>query len=104
MCNELVGLGAKRTFTLRSLGCDAIESRTVNRASISTALAALAAMAGIVAVITRPFLFGPIGLLCLLVASRLTSERPFTAPAAGLPALGSLAGAAVAVVFTKPLY
>jgi hypothetical protein len=76
----------------------------VNRASISTALAALAALAGIVAIITRPFLFAPIGLLCLLVASKLTSERRFTAPAAGLLALGALAGAAIAVGFTNPLY
>jgi len=58
----------------------------------------------IVAIATRPFLFAPIGLLCLLVSAKLTAERRFTAPAAGVLALGALAGAAVAVGFTQPLY
>ena len=34
----------------------------------------------------------------------LTADRRFTAPAAGVLALGALAGAAVAVGFTQPLY
>jgi hypothetical protein len=76
----------------------------VNRESVSTVLAVAAAAAGIVAIVTRPFLFAPIGLLCLLVAAKLTPDRRFTAPAAGVLAIGALAGAAIAVGFTNPLY
>jgi hypothetical protein len=76
----------------------------VSKASASSVLSVLAAAAGVVAVITRPFLFAPIGLLCLLAAAKLTSDRRFTAPAAGILVLGALTGAAVAVGFTKPLY
>jgi hypothetical protein len=70
----------------------------------ATVLAALAAAAGIAAIVTRPFLCAPIGLLCLLVAAKLSAERRITAPAAGVLVIGALAGAAVAVGFTKPLY
>jgi hypothetical protein len=76
----------------------------VKRDTISSALAVAAAALGIVAIVTRPFLFVPIGLLCLLVATKLTADRRFTAPAAGILALGALAGTAVAVGFTQPLY
>jgi len=76
----------------------------VNRELVSKVLAAAAATLGIVAIATRPFLFAPIGLLCLLVSAKLTAERRITAPAAGVLALGALAGAAVAVGFTRPLY
>jgi hypothetical protein len=76
----------------------------VNRESISSALALAAAALGIVSIITRPFLFAPIGLLCLLAAAKLSANRRFTLPAAGILALGALAGAAVAVGFTQPLY
>jgi len=76
----------------------------VNRELVSKVLAAAAATLGIVAIATRPFLFAPIGLLCLLVPAKLTAERRITAPAAGVLALGALAGAAVAVGFTQPLY
>ena len=76
----------------------------MNRELVSKVLAAAAATLGIVAIATRPFLFAPIGLLCLLVSAKLTAERRFTAPAAGVLALGALAGAAVAVGFTQPLY
>ena len=76
----------------------------MNRELVSKILAAAAATLGIVAIATRPFLFAPIGLLCLLVSAKLTAERRITAPAAGVLALGALAGAAVAVGFTRPLY
>jgi len=76
----------------------------VNRESVSKVLAVAAAALGIVAIGTRPFLFAPIGLLCLLVSAKLTADRRITAPAAGVLALGALAGAAVAVGFTQPLY
>ena len=76
----------------------------MNRESIASVLSVAAAAAGIVAIVTRPFLFAPIGLLCLLVAVKLTTDRRFTAPATAILALGALAGAAVAVGFTKPLY
>jgi hypothetical protein len=76
----------------------------VNREVAAKILAVVGAACGIVAIVTRPFLFAPIGLICVLVAARLTADRRFTAPAAAIVALGALAGAAVAVGFTKPLY
>jgi hypothetical protein len=76
----------------------------VKRETISSALAVAAAALGIVSIVTRPFLFAPIGLLCLLVAAKLTADRRFTTPATAILALGALAGTAVAVGFTQPLY
>jgi hypothetical protein len=76
----------------------------MNRQTAGTILAAVAAAAGIAAIITRPFLCAPIGLLCLLAAAKLTADRRFTAPATAILAVGALAGAAVAVGFMKPLY
>jgi hypothetical protein len=76
----------------------------VKRESVSLALSAVAAAAGIAAIVTRPFLLAPIGLLCLLVASKLSADRRYTAPVAVLLAVGALAGAAVAVGWTQPLY
>jgi hypothetical protein len=76
----------------------------MKKEAVATALSAVAAAAGIVAIITRPFLFAPIGLLCLLVAAKLTADRRFTAPATAILVLGALAGCAVAVGFKNPLY
>jgi hypothetical protein len=76
----------------------------VNSRSVGSALAAAAGALGIVGIITRPFLFVPIGLLLLAVAAKVTDERRVTLLAAGVLALGALAGAAIAVGFTKPLY
>jgi hypothetical protein len=72
--------------------------------SVSAGLSFLAAALGVVAIVTRPFLFAPIGLLCLLVAAKLTADRRYTAPAAAILAVGAIAGAAVAAGFTNPLY
>jgi hypothetical protein len=76
----------------------------VTRDTIGTALAVVAAVAGVVAIVTRPFLCVPIGLLCLLVATKLTRDQRFTRPAAALLVVGALAGTAVAAGFTNPLY
>jgi hypothetical protein len=76
----------------------------VSRDSIGAVFAAAAAVFGIVAIITRPFLFAPIGVLCLFAAAKLTADRRFTAPAMVVLALGALTGAAIAVGFTRPLY
>jgi hypothetical protein len=76
----------------------------VDRRSIGIALAAVAAALGVVAIVMRPFLFAPIGLLVLAVAAKVTGEKRVTTPAAYVLALGALAGAAIAVGFTKPLY
>jgi hypothetical protein len=76
----------------------------VNRETWSSVFSVIAAAAGIAAIITRPFLCAPIGLLCLLVAAKLSANRKLTAPAAAVLVVGALAGAAVAVGFTKPLY
>jgi hypothetical protein len=67
-------------------------------------LAVAATVFGIVAIVTRPFLFAPIGVICLFAAAKLTADRRVTAPAMAVLALGALAGAAIAVGFTKPLY
>jgi hypothetical protein len=76
----------------------------VKNESVSAGLSLVAAALGVVAIITRPFLFAPIGLLCLCVAAKLTSDRRYTAPAAAVLAVGAIAGAAVAAGFTNPLY
>jgi hypothetical protein len=76
----------------------------MNRETTSTVLAVIAAACGIAAIVTRPFLFAPIGLLCLLAGTRMTRNQRFTRPAAAILALGALAGAAVAAAFAQPLY
>ena len=76
----------------------------MKRESVATALTGLSVLFGIVGIVTRPFLFIPIGLLCLLVAAKLTADRRFTTPAAGFLAVAAVAGASIAVGFTQPLY
>ena len=76
----------------------------MSRDRLGTLFAIAATAFGIVAIITRPFLFAPIGVLCLFVSVKLTADRRFTAPAAAVVALGALTGAAIAVGFTRPLY
>jgi hypothetical protein len=67
-------------------------------------MATAAAAFGIVAIFTRPFLFAPMGVLCLFAAAKLTADRRVTAPAAVVLTLGAFAGCAIAVGFTRPLY
>jgi hypothetical protein len=76
----------------------------VKRDSWGSVVAGLSAACGITSIITRPLLFGPIGLLLLLTSVKLTADRRWTAPAAAIIALGGLAGTAIAAGFTKPLY
>jgi hypothetical protein len=76
----------------------------VNRESTAVALAVVAAACGVAAIVTRPFLLAPIGLLFLLAATKLSADRRVTGAASAILALGALAGAAVAVGFTQPLY
>jgi len=66
--------------------------------------AILAAACGIVAIVTRPFLFAPIGLVLLLVSARQSENQRFTLPVASILALGAFAGAAIAAGYGKPLY
>jgi hypothetical protein len=76
----------------------------VSRDTVGVVLSVAAAAFGIVAIFTRPFLFAPIGLLCLFAAAKLTADRRFTGAATVILALGALTGAAIAVGFTRPLY
>ena len=76
----------------------------MKRDSWATVLAVVSGACGITSIITRPFLFGPIGLLLLLISVKLTANRRLTTPVAAIVALGGFAGAAIAVGFTKPLY
>jgi hypothetical protein len=76
----------------------------VNRATLSTVCAAGAAICGIVSIVSRPFLFGPIGLIFVLIGARESQSRRFTGPALVVLTLGALAGTAIAAGFTKPLY
>jgi hypothetical protein len=76
----------------------------VNRDSIAVGLTVVAAVLGVVAIVTRPFLFAPLGVICLCVAAVMSSNRRLTVPVAVFLAVGALAGAAIAVGFTKPLY
>src|SRR6266542_4521738 len=64
----------------------------VKRDSVAGVFAMLAAACGIASIITRPFLFAPIGMLLLLVSVKLSADRRWTAPAAAIVALGGLAG------------
>jgi hypothetical protein len=66
--------------------------------------AAAAAACGIVSIVTRPFLFAPIGLIFVLIGARSSQSRRFTGPALVILTLGALAGTAIAAGFTKPLY
>ena len=70
----------------------------------ATVVAVLSAACGLASIITRPFLFGPIGFALLLTSARMTANRRWTAPAAAIVAIGGFAGTAIAVGFTKPLY
>jgi hypothetical protein len=76
----------------------------VKRETWASVLAVVSAAFGITSIATRPFLFGPIGFLLLMVAVKLSANRRLTAPVAAIIALGGFAGAAIAVGFTKPLY
>lgn len=67
-------------------------------------LAIAAAVCGIVSIVTRPFLFGPLGLIFLLVSAKMLADRRYTMTAAIVLMLGAFAGMAVAAAFTKPLY
>jgi hypothetical protein len=64
----------------------------------------LAAACGIVAIVTRPFLFAPIGLLFLMFSARQSENQRYTLPVASLLALCAFAGAAIAAGYGKPLY
>jgi len=76
----------------------------VSRNSFATVLSVVAAALGIVAVITRPFLFAPIGFLLVMIAVRLTADRRFTRPATVIVILGAFAGASLAAAMSNPLY
>ena len=76
----------------------------MKRESVAGVLTVVAVALGIAAVVTRPFLFAPLGTLVLLVTAKLSANRRLTAPAAAIIAIGGMAGAAIAVGFTKPLY
>jgi len=64
----------------------------------------IAAAFGIAAIVTRPFLLAPIGMLFLYFSARQTPNQRLTLPVAIIVAVGALAGAAVAAGFSKPLY
>ena len=76
----------------------------MKRETWASALAVVSGACGITSIITRPFLFGPIGMVLLLISVKLTANRRLTAPVAAIVALGGFAGTAIAVGFTKPLY
>src|SRR5438105_2563911 len=67
----------------------------VTRQPVPATLSVLAAALGIAAIVTRPFLFAPIGMLALLLATKLTADRRITGTAAAILTLGALAGTAV---------
>ena len=76
----------------------------MNRAGIAKLLAVAAGVCGIVAIVTRPFIFAPLGLIFLLISAKELSDRRYTGVAAVVLVIGSLAGTAVAAAYTKPLY
>ena len=76
----------------------------MNRSTTADVLAVLAAAFGVVSVVTRPFLFAPIGLALLLAAVRTSRSTRFTVPALCILSIGALAGTAIAAAYTNPLY
>jgi hypothetical protein len=76
----------------------------VKRDTAAKVTAVVATAAGIAAIVTRPFLFDPIGVIFLLITVKLTADRRLTGTVAAIVALGGLAGASIAVGFSKSLY
>lgn len=76
----------------------------MSKATSANASAVIAAALGIVGLITRPFLFFPIGLFFLLASAKFSEERRLTAAVASFLAICAIAGAAIAAGFDKPLY
>ena len=72
--------------------------------TIYLVLVAVAALLGIVGVITRPFLFEPIAVLCIAVAARQIPSSRYTMPVAFLIAVCFFVGAAIAASGSHPLY
>jgi len=67
-------------------------------------MTAVAAVLAIVGVVVWPFVFEPIAGLFLLIASKSTPSRRFTMPVAMLITVCALAGASIAVGYSRALY
>ena len=76
----------------------------VSRTTVPNILTAAAAALGIVSIITRPFLFAPIGMVLLMIAVRQSQDKRYTGMAAVVLSVGALAGAAIAAGYSKSLY
>lgn len=73
--------------------------------AVSTALYAIGLAAGIVELFFRPFLFGPIGVLVLLVAALMSGKNHrLGVTAAFVVATCFVIGAGIAVWGSHPLY
>lgn len=72
--------------------------------TLSTVLVAIAAALAIVGVVTRPFLFEPIAVICVLIAARQSSNRRFAGPVVALITICFVVGAGIAAATSNPLY
>jgi hypothetical protein len=84
---------------VRVFGVDADSGSTVN-----LVLLGIAVVLAIVGVVTRPFLFEPLAVICLLVSARSTKSRRFTGPVVALITVCFILGAALAASGSHPLY
>jgi len=79
-------------------------SEAESGSAIFTVLVAIAAILAVVGVVTRPFLFEPIAVICLLIATRQTQSRRLTTPAMLFITVCFVVGAAIAAATSNPLY
>jgi hypothetical protein len=72
--------------------------------TLGMVMVAIAGVLAIVGVITRPFLFEPIAVICVLIAARQSESRRFTMPVALLITVCFIVGAGIAAATSNPLY
>jgi uncharacterized membrane protein YoaK (UPF0700 family) len=72
--------------------------------TINLLLLGIAVVLSVVGVITRPFLFEPLAVICLLVSARSTQSRRYTGPVVALITVCFILGAAIAASGSHPLY
>ena len=72
--------------------------------TVNLALLVVAAVLAVIGVITRPFLFEPLAVICVLISARSTKSRRFTGPVVALITVCFIVGAAIAASGSHPLY
>jgi hypothetical protein len=81
-----------------------VDEAAESGSTVFTVLALIAAILAIVGLVTRPFLFEPIAVICILIAARQSESRRYTGPVVALITVCFIAGAAIAAATNNPLY